>query len=277
MGKAGGRGAGPGPACSQALPPPAQGIFVSRIAEGGAAHRAGTLQVGDRVLSVSRGSGSLPAPIHPLGPLAPDGHTLADQRRGRDRGQARPRCLSADRRLPHHRSAAGTRGWGAPCPQPPTTFPPTPCCCHHYPCGHCRPWRARATKAGPQSVGRCPGGALPSGGETPGPLGSKCGVLAPLGGKAGPHALPLRLQDTRALPCSGFPRAPQWLSCSEVLWPLTSSEAEKRPFSALIPRPSVSPGDLSAESRGPPGAQHRWGLRSLQPPVWHPGAGRVHL
>lgn len=30
-----------------------QGIFISRIAEGGAAHRAGTLQVGDRVLSVS--------------------------------------------------------------------------------------------------------------------------------------------------------------------------------------------------------------------------------
>ncbi|KAK2095193.1 hypothetical protein P7K49_026609 [Saguinus oedipus] len=29
------------------------GIFISRIAEGGAAHRAGTLQVGDRVLSVS--------------------------------------------------------------------------------------------------------------------------------------------------------------------------------------------------------------------------------
>lgn len=32
---------------------PPQGIFISRIAEGGAAHRAGTLQVGDRVLSVS--------------------------------------------------------------------------------------------------------------------------------------------------------------------------------------------------------------------------------
>nr|6XA7_A Chain A, Protein scribble homolog [Homo sapiens]6XA7_B Chain B, Protein scribble homolog [Homo sapiens]6XA7_C Chain C, Protein scribble homolog [Homo sapiens]6XA7_D Chain D, Protein scribble homolog [Homo sapiens]7JO7_A Chain A, Protein scribble homolog [Homo sapiens]7JO7_B Chain B, Protein scribble homolog [Homo sapiens]7JO7_C Chain C, Protein scribble homolog [Homo sapiens]7JO7_D Chain D, Protein scribble homolog [Homo sapiens] len=29
------------------------GIFVSRIAEGGAAHRAGTLQVGDRVLSIN--------------------------------------------------------------------------------------------------------------------------------------------------------------------------------------------------------------------------------
>uniref|UniRef100_A0A8C3YGY2 Scribble planar cell polarity protein n=1 Tax=Catagonus wagneri TaxID=51154 RepID=A0A8C3YGY2_9CETA len=42
------------------------GIFVSRIAEGGAAHRAGTLQVGDRVLSVSRGSGARPAPMHPL-------------------------------------------------------------------------------------------------------------------------------------------------------------------------------------------------------------------
>lgn len=34
--------------------PSLQGIFISRIAEGGAAHRAGTLQVGDRVLSVSR-------------------------------------------------------------------------------------------------------------------------------------------------------------------------------------------------------------------------------
>jgi hypothetical protein len=33
--------------------PSLQGIFISRIAEGGAAHRAGTLQVGDRVLSVS--------------------------------------------------------------------------------------------------------------------------------------------------------------------------------------------------------------------------------
>ncbi|OWK04280.1 hypothetical protein Celaphus_00016123, partial [Cervus elaphus hippelaphus] len=32
------------------------GIFISRIAEGGAAHRAGTLQVGDRVLSVNQQS-----------------------------------------------------------------------------------------------------------------------------------------------------------------------------------------------------------------------------
>lgn len=30
-----------------------QGIFISRIAEGGAAHRDGTLRVGDRVISVS--------------------------------------------------------------------------------------------------------------------------------------------------------------------------------------------------------------------------------
>jgi protein scribble len=52
------------------LLPPLQGIFISRIAEGGAAHRAGTLQVGDRVLSVSEGRWARPVssvyPAHPL-------------------------------------------------------------------------------------------------------------------------------------------------------------------------------------------------------------------
>lgn len=45
-------GRSPRPGSWHAAPPP-QGIFISRIAEGGAAHRAGTLQVGDRVLSIN--------------------------------------------------------------------------------------------------------------------------------------------------------------------------------------------------------------------------------
>lgn len=60
------------------LPLSPQGIFISRIAEGGAAHRAGTLQVGDRVLSVSGGHGTcqLPRLQSPAEPLT--GRTLAD-------------------------------------------------------------------------------------------------------------------------------------------------------------------------------------------------------
>lgn len=54
---AGEQGGGTGPGQPAGRSParlfPPQGIFISRIAEGGAAHRAGTLQVGDRVLSVS--------------------------------------------------------------------------------------------------------------------------------------------------------------------------------------------------------------------------------
>lgn len=78
---------GPGPPfCVPAaqLPPfPPQGIFISRIAEGGAAHRAGTLQVGDRVLSVSQVVGSPVHPDrHPAG--SPDSRSLADQRGGHD-------------------------------------------------------------------------------------------------------------------------------------------------------------------------------------------------
>lgn len=36
---------------------PSQGIFISRIADGGAAHREGTLQVGDRVILVREKAG----------------------------------------------------------------------------------------------------------------------------------------------------------------------------------------------------------------------------
>lgn len=56
--------------CDTAASLPPQGIFISRIAEGGAAHRAGTLQVGDRVLSVSQVVGAPAHPRrHPLGLL----------------------------------------------------------------------------------------------------------------------------------------------------------------------------------------------------------------
>lgn len=51
--------------------PRPQGIFISRIAEGGAAHRAGTLQVGDRVLSVSGGSGACSLPLRSTHRRAP--------------------------------------------------------------------------------------------------------------------------------------------------------------------------------------------------------------
>lgn len=46
------------------LLPVLQGIFISRIAEGGAAHRDGILCVGDRVISVSAGRG-WPSPLPP--------------------------------------------------------------------------------------------------------------------------------------------------------------------------------------------------------------------
>lgn len=55
----------------------------------------------------------------PLTSLAP-----ADQRGGHGGGPARPRRLSADHRLPHHRPAAGARGRGAPSSQPPATLTP---------------------------------------------------------------------------------------------------------------------------------------------------------
>lgn len=149
-----------------------QGIFISRIAEGGAAHRAGTLQVGDRVLSVSRGRGrgqpSTPCtPVVLCGlPILLTSLALADQRGGHGRGPARPCCLSADHRLPHHCPAAGARGWGAPSSQPPATLTPTTRCCHHHH-GHCYAWGPWAHEAGPQPACRCPRGAISSGGETP--------------------------------------------------------------------------------------------------------------
>lgn len=78
-------GPAPGAAGTAASLPP-QGIFISRIAEGGAAHRAGTLQVGDRVLSVSRAR----APRRlPRRPPAPDGTAAPSQINGVDMAEAR--------------------------------------------------------------------------------------------------------------------------------------------------------------------------------------------